>query len=327
MKHGRLVTIGTFDGVHRGHQALLARAVHEARKRHMKSLAITFKIPPRMILMPPKPLSLLSSPLEKDWLLRSHGVDEVEFLDFNSSVAAIRPFSFFRDILINQYRAKGLVVGADFRFGIGRSAGAIELVQWGQEFEIPVWVVSPVRVKKDIVSSTLIRENLEAGRLREVNRLLGHPYLIYGQVVKGHGLGRKIGFPTINLQTSVGKSLPRGIFIVNAWFPVLSNDKKRILNRKYSVFRGVCNIGTRPTVSSGATLSVEVHLLNFTPQFKGHSVMVEILHRIRSEKKFSSVDLLKKTIQKDVKQAFLYFLRHPGTPAKTPALHPFGKSL
>ncbi|MCG3203667.1 MAG: Riboflavin biosynthesis protein RibF [Elusimicrobia bacterium] len=293
MRRGRLITIGSFDGVHLGHQALIARTVLEAKKRALKSMALTFSVPPKMVLNPAAFPRLLSDAVEKETLLKLHGIDEVKVLNFSRKIAGLKPFAFFRDILIRSLNAKGVVIGADFRFGKERSAGALELVRWGGEFEIPVWVIPPVKIHRQIVSSSLIRRYLEGNYYRQALNYLGHPYLVQGRVVQGRHLGRKLGFPTANLQVAKGKILPRGVFAVRG----------TIKNCRTPSFEGVCNIGSRPTVSHTSKMVLEVHIFGETPSLVGKTIQVELVHRLRGEKKFKSLDQLKRAIASDVYQA------------------------
>lgn len=295
MKRGYIITIGSFDGVHNGHQALLERTRVEAAKRNLKSLAFTFAIPPKMILDPNHPLRVLSDAREKDVLLRRFGVDEILFWKFTKSTSVLRPFTFLKTVLIEGMNAKGIVVGADFRFGADRSAGVHELVRWGQEFEIPVWVVAPVKHQRHVVSSSMIRHLLETGKVKRATALLGHPYLIAGRVVRGHQRGRKLGFRTANIQPPAGKVLPHGVFAVTAW----TNDQKK------KILKGVCNIGVRPTVEASGLVNVETHLFDVSRNLLGKTLYIELQRYLRAEKKFSSPAELSRQIARDVRQARL----------------------
>jgi riboflavin kinase/FMN adenylyltransferase len=295
MAKGRIITIGSFDGVHRGHAALLDFTVQAARKRHLKSMALTFKVPPKIVLKQEPSKQLLSDVEEKRYLISRHRLDEIEMLNFNDKILSLKPFHFFRDILLRSYNARGVVVGADFRFGEGRSAGAVELVQWGGEFEIPVWVIPAVRWNGKIISSSSIREALAANRLDAANNLLGHPYIVGGRVVKGHARGRGLGFPTANIRAADGKLLPAGVFAVTGWYAGKTGKKH--------AFKGVCNIGVRPTLYTGSPVTVEAHLFGTHPDLVGKQMMVELRRRLRGEKKFASADKLAAAIRKDVEQA------------------------
>ncbi|OVE78341.1 riboflavin biosynthesis protein RibF [bacterium F11] len=300
MRRGRLLTIGSFDGVHLGHSALLERTVLEAKKRQLKPTALTFRLPPRMVLHPERKISFLTNEQEKEILIRQKGINEVITLEFNRNYSHIRPFLFFRDVLIRTYKAKGLVVGLDFRFGLNRSAGASELVRWGLEYEIPVWVISPVTLKRKIVSSTLIREKMDQNRLKEASQYLGHPYLIQGKVVKGRSLGKKLGFPTANLQCSESKILPLGVYAVMGR-----------IQRSKKILKGVCNIGVRPSFLAKSPVTMEVHWFGKTLNLTGKGLLVELHHRIRSEKKFSGQGGLQRQIRKDIEIAKAFLKKRP----------------
>jgi len=239
---------------------------------------------------------LLSDETEKQWLLRAQGMDEVKILQFDHHLAETRPFGFFRDWLLKKFDARGVVVGADFRFGAGRSAGAVELVRWGIDFGIPVWVISPVKFRRQVVSSTLIRGLFEQGKFKAACDFLGHPYLIAGRVVKGRGVGRGIGFPTANLQTRPEKVLPTGVFAVRARVGASPASARRAID-------GVANIGVRPTFIETSHPLVEVHLFGKPGELVGKFMSVQLVKRIRAEKKFPGVEALKAQIARDVRTA------------------------
>ena len=185
------------------------------------------------------------------------------------------------------------MVGADFRFGTDRSAGAMEVVRWGGEFEIPVWVIAPVKVGRQVVSSSLIRKQLETNYFKQAIGYLGHPYLIQGRIVTGNKVGRKLGFPTANLKISAGKILPKGVFAVRG----------QIINSHTRSYEGVCNIGFRPTLGGNKNLLVEVHVFGESNNLVGKTMIVDLVHRLRGEKKFSNIEQLKRAIASDVYQA------------------------
>lgn len=321
---GRLITIGSFDGLHRGHEALVDRAVLEAGKRGLRPTALTFSIPPRMVLEAPENYYLLSTLLEKECLLRSRGIDEVIFLPFDEQMSQVRPFEFFRRVLIDTYQAKGLVVGLDFRFGQRRGAGAWELVQWGCDYDVPVWVISPVRYSRKTVSSTLIRQFMMENRFKAATNFLGHPYLVVGRVVKGRGVGKKIGIPTANIEVEKGKVLPRGVFVIQAWVEGKSTRQKLIddYRQKRWSHKGICNIGVRPTFLKKSPLTVEIHLFDGGLSLIGKRVAIELLHKIRDEKRFPSKEALIKAISQDELKARRFFKA-----ARIASLHVPSKSL
>lgn len=303
MARGRMITIGSFDGIHRGHAALINRTVREGRLRNLKTLALTFDRPPRTVLEHKESLGQLTSPAEKAITLRRMGVSEVKSLHFDARLARVGPFSFFRDFLLKKYMARGLVVGLDFRFGFKRSGRAVDLVRWGQEFEIPVWVIPPVKSKGMVISSTRIRKDLQRGHLKRVQESLGHPFPILGIVQKGRGVGKKLGFPTANLKVEPEKLLPKGVFAIRGWF---LHPKQRIV-RPHRLIKGVCNIGVRPTLLKRSKVTVEAHFFVKKGSLAGKTIYIELLHRIRPERRFPSVEALKKRITQDIKTARKFF--------------------
>ncbi|MCB4756501.1 MAG: riboflavin biosynthesis protein RibF [Elusimicrobia bacterium] len=310
MKKGRLITIGSFDGLHRGHAALVDRAVLEARKRGLRPAALTFSIPPRMVLETPGNYYLLSTLLEKECLLQSRGIDDVIFLPFDKQLSQVRPFEFFRRVLIDVYQAKGLVVGLDFRFGQRRGAGARELVQWGCEYDLPVWVISPVRYSGKIVSSTLIRQFIMMeNHFKAATNFLGHPYLVAGRVVKGRGVGKEMGIPTANIDVEKGKVLPRGVFIIQAWVEGNTARQKLVddYRQKGRSHKGICNIGVRPTFLKRSPLTMEIHLFDRDLSLMGKRVAIELLHKIRDERRFPSKEALIQVISRDELKARRFF--------------------
>ncbi|MFN0117733.1 MAG: bifunctional riboflavin kinase/FAD synthetase [Elusimicrobiota bacterium] len=302
MKRGRFITIGSFDGIHLGHQALIERTVLEAKKRGYKTLALSFRTPPRMVLNPTSKLALLSTEKEKEQLFKKFGIDDVHFLDFDHDISQMKGFYFFKKVLLERFQAKGIVVGLDFRFGMNRSSGAHELVRWGGEFEIPIWVIPPVKWSKSIVSSTLVRNLFEENKFIKASHFLGHPYLISGQVKKGEKIGSKIGFPTANIEVSKGKILPLGVYVVKG--------KVERSSRSQISSWGICNIGYKPTVSKSKFPHVEVHFLKKLPPLYNREISIELLHRLRGEKKFNNLSALQKAIQSDQKRATLWIKKH-----------------
>jgi len=191
---GNLITIGSFDGVHRGHWTLLDKTVLEAKKRNLVPMALTFEIPPRMVIHKYPDPSVLTTPHEKEWLIRERDIEKVESIDFDSEFANQKSYYFFKYGLLQKYRAKGIVVGLDFHFGIHRSGSVYDLVRWGQDFGIPVWVLPQFKWRGEVASSSWIRTLLQAKRYKECMEVMGHPYSIFGQVVNGRGVGKNWGF-------------------------------------------------------------------------------------------------------------------------------------
>lgn len=296
---GRLVTIGSFDGVHRGHRALIERTVREARARRLIPTAVTFHVPPKMIIDAKSRLSVLTTPDEKAVLLKRAGIEEIHVVRFSRRFAHLRPFRFFRSYLLEKLRAKGLVIGLDFRFGERRSAGAVELVRWGQEFEIPVWAIPPVKKGRAKISSTRIRQALAQSDYSCARELLGHPYIVSGVVRRGRGVGRALGFRTANIASPREKILPAGVYAVTAR---IGRRGQRFENAARTV-AGVCNIGSRPTLGAGGRLLTEVHLFDFTGDLVGRPLVVELVKKLRAERRFANTDALVRQIRMDAAQA------------------------
>lgn len=312
----RVITIGSFDGVHRGHAAVLRETVRHARRMGGQSLAISFNVPPRMILHETIEVELLTTPEERRLLIQNLGVDEVCFLKFSKIFSRKTPRSFFDNVLIKEFSAAGLVVGPDFRFGHNRTGDPRDLARWG-EGKIPLWPVPFAKSHDHKISSGHIRHLLKEGDLDTAETELGHRYFAVGTVIHGQGLGRRIGFPTLNLAVEKGKVLPPGVYAVRvfkgsyspAWSPKIFKFSKTAKEKKPH-WPGVCNIGVRPTVTSGkGPLSFEIHLLDVPPPaFESHPLWVEFVTKLREEKRFSSLNDLKSQIKHDIAQthALLY---------------------
>ena len=289
------VTIGTFDGVHRGHQALLNRAHEFAQSQELTSVALTFRRPPQNELGSPKPLLL--SPEEKLKLLGEH-VDRVGALDFQE-VRWLSPEAFVAEILQASYRARHVVTGPDFRFGRDRSGDVETLRSLGADYGMTVDVVDPVQVDGRAVSSTAIRELLREGAIADATELLGRWPRLVGRVVSGAGEGRRIGYPTANLDLDPEVLVPAdGIYA--AW----TRDGTK--TRASALY-----VGERPTYRAHAR-SVEVHLLDH-PERSLHdqTLTVELVARVRPDQTFDSVEALKSQIAADLDEV-RRVLSHPG---------------
>jgi len=284
---GAAVALGTFDGVHRGHQAILKKAVALARRRGLTPAALTFTFPPRLFFAPSAAPSLLTTVDEKASLMRALGVSRVEALRFNARLARLSAAEFIHKILAEKLRARAVVAGYNFRFGRGREGDGNFLKREGRRRGIDVHIVKPVRAAGRPVSSGRVRDSLLAGDLAAARRLLRHPYVFSGRVVKGLGLGRKLGYPTANLAVPPEKIVPPGVYAVRA---------RWIKGRA----PGLCNIGFRPTLGEKKPrLSVEVHLLDFSGSLTGKELTVELVGKIRAERRFPSLAALTRQIRRD----------------------------
>lgn len=241
---------------------------------------------------------LLTPVAEKTWQLARLGIDQLVMLPFNQALAEMSPKDFVEKVLIKGLKAQRISVGSDFHFGKGRSGNAQKLMEIAAEHNVPVIQVPLKHEQGDRISSSRIREALQSGKIEVATQLLGRPYLLTGRVVKGQQLGRTIGFPTANLQVPNNKFLPRtGVYSVQVFGADGCGINKEPL-------AGVMNIGQRPTVQ-GKTLTIEVHILNWSGDLYQKNITVTLKGFIRTEQKFDSLDQLKAQIEKDCQQAIL----------------------
>lgn len=284
-----VATIGFFDGVHRGHRFLIDRVIEEAQRSGMSSAVITFDRYPREVLQTDYQPDLLSTLDEKLLLLSKTHVDNTVVLHFDASLAALTAHDFMRDVLQGQLKVRKLIIGYDNRFGHNRSEGFDDYVRYGKELGIEV-IRADAFLPDDVrVSSSVIRTCLREGRVEDANRLLGYDYTIESRIVSGYQNGRKMGFPTANLDvTRCQQLLPAsGVYAV-------------LVRLKDSVGwkRGMMNIGHRPTFN-GTTTSMEVNLFNFSGDLYGQELLVSFISKIRDERKFDSIDALAEQLQHD----------------------------
>ncbi|WP_455098288.1 bifunctional riboflavin kinase/FAD synthetase [Prevotella jejuni] len=284
-----VATIGFFDGVHRGHRFLIDRVIEEAQRSGMSSAVITFDRHPREVLQTDYQPDLLSTLDEKLLLLSKTHVDNTVVLHFDASLAALTAHDFMRDVLQGELKVRKLIIGYDNRFGHNRSEGFDDYVRYGKELGIEV-IRADAFLPDDVrVSSSVIRTCLREGRVEEANRLLGYDYTIESRIVSGYQNGRKMGFPTANLDvTRCQQLLPAsGVYAV-------------LVRLKDSVGwkRGMMNIGHRPTFN-GTTTSMEVNLFNFSGDLYGQELLVSFISKIRDERKFDSIDALAEQLQHD----------------------------
>lgn len=283
-----VLTVGTFDGVHLGHQAILKVVRHEARRRSGSAVVLTFDRHPKAVLSPGSaPLALLG-PREKRDVLRATGIDGLIELPFTEDLAGTSPEEFVDRVIVRGVGAVVVVMGHDHRFGRGRSGDFSTVRSIGKQFGLEVIRVDPTVVDGVVVSSTRVRDLVSSGAVAEATRLLGRPYGLVGEVVEGDGRGHRIGFPTANIVPEVPQKLlpPDGVYVVQ----VADGQSLR---------GGVCNIGTRPTFG-GQGRRVEAHLLDFEGDLYGRTLAVHFLSRIREERRFDSPESLLGQIKKDI---------------------------
>lgn len=285
-----VVTVGNFDGVHLGHQAILKRVCGRAQELNCQSVALTFEPHPLKVLRPQSNLPLLTTPAQKLELLRETGLAVVVVLPFTPEFARLPARDFVRDYFVERLRVREVVVGHDYGFGYRREGNIDLLREMGRDLGFSVQVVWGVEVEGAVVSSSLIRALLKLGKVAEARRLLGRNYGVAGRVVAGKGRGAKLlGVPTANLESENDLLPATGIYAV--W--VVKNGQR---------LPGVANIGTCPTFDNGE-LSLEVHLLDFNDDLYGERLKVEFVARLREERRFPSIEALAGQIRADIDQA------------------------
>ena len=283
------LTIGNFDGVHRGHRALLDRVVAAARDASVTSCVLTFEPHPREFFAPQSAPARLTRLRDKLELIAAAGIDRVHVIRFEARFAALTAARFIEDVLVRGLRTAWLLVGRDFRFGAQRKGDFAALR--GQGFELGE--MPDVLFDGERVSSSAVRAALASGEFERAERLLGRPYSISGKVVHGAHLGRDLGFPTANIPLPHRPPLA-GIYVVQV----------------EGHGRGVASLGHRPTVNPVPQPLLEVHLLDRNPSLYGQRLRVRFLRKLRDEAKFNDLDALRQAIARDAAQAREYFARH-----------------
>jgi riboflavin kinase / FMN adenylyltransferase len=285
-----VLTIGNFDGVHRGHLALFERVKIRARAIGGVSVVMTFQPHPIKIMKPDKAPLLITPTEQKLALIAQAAIHTIFCLQFDATFAGISAEDFVRDILVDKIGVKELVVGYDYTFGHNRTGDIELLCGMGKSLGFQVHVVQPVLMGKRVVSSTSIRDLIRAGELAEAKKLLGRDYQICGTVVKGKNRGgRLLGFPTANLELVDELTPKEGVYAVK----VLIEDR---------LYNGVTNIGHNPTFGQGP-LSIETHILDYSGDLLGQTIRVNFIHRLRAEKTYKSIEELARQIHLDIKVA------------------------
>ncbi|MCL5261409.1 MAG: bifunctional riboflavin kinase/FAD synthetase [Gammaproteobacteria bacterium] len=291
---GSVVTIGNFDGVHLGHQEILSRLKEQAAQLKLPACVIIFEPQPQEYFSQTKQFLRLTSLPEKLALFQQHGIDFVLVLRFTLSLAKMSAAEFVKTILFEKLHCVYLIIGDDFVFGKNATGDLAFLRGFGAEGNFKVEALPELKINNVRVSSTMIRDALEAGDLATVRQCLGRPYSIFGRVVHGQQLGQSLGFPTANVYL-VHKVVPlSGVYVVNI----------KIDNR---LWHGVANVGFRPTVGTNYRL-LEVYIFDFAENIYGKKIQVEFLFKLRDEKKFTSFAELKQRIADDVTLARKFFL-------------------
>ena len=286
------VTIGNFDGLHLGHQAMLTRLLDVARARELPSCVLSFEPHPREFFTPAQAPARLSSLREKAEMLRGRGIDRLHVFRFNRAFSSLSADQFIEQVLVRTLQARYVLVGDDFRFGAKRAGDFSLLERAGRQFGFDAEFLPTVEVGGERSSSTAVRAALAAGELEHAARLLGRPYSISGRVVHGDKLGRDIGFPTANIQLKHNRPPLLGIFAVELYG----------LNGQ--PLPGVASLGVRPTVKGADAAPVlEVHLFDFSADIYNRRVRVDFLHKLRDEEKYPDLPSLVAQIGRDVDNA------------------------
>jgi len=285
------LAIGVFDGVHRGHQAVISTSAEHARAASGTPVVVTFDPHPEKVLRPESAPHLLSATQHKIALIRALGVEHLLIINFDKQFAATEPEDFVQQLVTHSKPLREICVGHEWSFGKKRRGNLDLLKKLGANMNFDVVGILPVKINGAVVSSTAIRQAIEKGDLTKAAEMLGHEYTILGTVTRGDNLGKKIGFPTANLSAHSEQFPPNGVYAAEAR---IDGD----------LHRGVINLGIRPTVSSGKSERVlEIHLFDFNRDIYGRDVEVRFLKFLRPEKKFENLDALVHQIRRDVEQA------------------------
>jgi len=289
-----VVTIGTFDGVHKGHQKIIDRVIESSKSERLKSVVLTFFPHPRMVLQKDSNIKLINTIDERYTILDNLGIDYLFVKTFTKAFSQLDAKSFVEDILVKTLNAKKVIIGYDHRFGKNRTAGIEDLKRFSKIFNFEIEEIPAKDIDRIAISSTKIRHALKAGDINTVNSYLGYHFTLTGKIVKGKGLGKTWGFPTANIHIEEDyKIIPKqGAYIV----------KTKINNK--TVY-GMMNIGKNPTVL-GNKQTIEAHFLDFNGDIYDDILSVELLEYIRDEKKFENIEALKEQLRRDKQQVLHY---------------------
>ncbi len=282
-----VVTIGTFDGVHVGHQKIVKRLVDESKKEDLRSIILTFFPHPRMVLQKDSNIKLINTIEERSFILDSIGLDYLLIKTFTKDFSRLTAEAFVKDILVKKLKVKKVIIGYDHRFGRNRNADINDLITYGKAYGFEVEEISVEDINDVAVSSTKIRQALSQGDIEKANTFLGYPFMLSGTVVRGKGIGKQLNYPTANLKIKESyKLIPKhGAYVVSSKI-------------HGATVYGMMNIGINPTVN-GNTESIEAHFFNFDASLYDLDLQVAILARIRGERKFESVEALQEQLEKD----------------------------
>ena len=282
-----VVTIGTFDGIHLGHQKILSRLIKSSKNKDLNSVVLTFFPHPRIILNKYNEVKMIDTLDEKIIHLNEIGIDSLVIHPFDKNFSLLSANQFIKDFLVDKLKIKHIIIGYDHRFGKGREASVTDLKNYADDYDFTVEEIKAQEIEKITVSSTKIRNSINQGDIKTTEKYLGRYFNLTGKVVKGDGLGKKINYPTANIFIEeTYKIIPKdGVYLVET----IIKDK---------LFKGMMNIGHRPTIGTNVK-SIEVHLFNFNEDIYGKVISIKMISKIRDEKKFSSIQALKEQLVKD----------------------------
>lgn len=283
-----VVTIGTFDGVHIGHQKIISRLVDIAKTNDLQALVLTFFPHPRMVVQKDSDIKLINTIDEKAAQLQELGVDHLVVKEFTKSFSRLTALEYVRDVLVNKLKVKHIIVGYDHHFGRNRTATIDDLIEFGKFYDFEVTQIDAQEIGDVAVSSTKIRTALHEGKMKIANQFLGYDFMLTGIVVKGKGLGSNLNFPTANIYIEESyKLIPKeGVYLVQS-------------NLNGHQTYGMMNIGKNPTVSQDNKTHIEVHFFDFDGDLYGKTLKIELLDHLRSEIKFPNIDALKEQLGND----------------------------
>ncbi len=295
------LTIGNFDGVHRGHQALLQQLVEGARTRHLSPCVLTFEPHPREFFSPHDAPPRIQNLRDKLMALKQCAVDTIAIEEINQAFSQLSPSEFVQNILIEKLNTKWILIGDDFCYGAKRAGNFDSLIAAGKQFGFEVSRIPSILESEERISSSLLRQALDQGDMQRATQLLGRPFSISGHVLYGKQLGRTLGFPTINLAVCTrhphSKPVTSGIFV------------SQVHGLGEKPFPAVSSLGVRPSVESTGQVLLETHIFDFDQSIYGEVVCVELLARLHEERKYSNLTTLQAAIQDDAQMARQYFLK------------------
>ncbi|MAS15856.1 MAG: riboflavin biosynthesis protein RibF [Flavobacteriaceae bacterium] len=282
-----VVTIGTFDGLHHGHQKIFKRVINSSKNKNLSSVVLTFFPHPRIILNKYNDIKMIDTLDEKILHINKIGIDSLIIHPFDKNFSLLSANQFIKDYLVEKLKMKHIIIGYDHRFGKGREASVTDLKNYASDYDFTVEEIQAQEIEKIAISSTKVRNSINNGDLKTTEKYLGRCFNLTGKVIKGDGLGKKIMYPTANIFVKEKyKIIPKdGVYLIKTFI-------------KNKLYNGMMNIGHRPTIGANEK-SLEVHLFNFNKDIYGEQISVDIISKIRDEKKFSSIEALKDQLVKD----------------------------